>query len=42
MARPLLAPTDVADVINGIEDRGVLGEADAVLSGYRATPPSAR
>jgi pyridoxine kinase len=35
---PLLAPTDVADVINGIEDRGVLGEADAVLSGYQGDP----
>ncbi|MFC6286024.1 pyridoxal kinase PdxY [Nocardioides sp. GCM10027113] len=35
---PLLAPTDVADVINGIEDRGVLGQADAVLSGYQGDP----
>jgi pyridoxine kinase len=35
---PLLAPTDVADVINGIDDRGVLGEADAVLSGYQGDP----
>jgi pyridoxine kinase len=35
---PLLAPTDVADVISGIEDRGVLGEADAVLSGYQGDP----
>jgi pyridoxine kinase len=35
---PLLAPTDVADVIDGIEDRGVLGEADAVLSGYQGDP----
>jgi pyridoxine kinase len=32
---PLLAPSDVADVITGIEDRGVLGEVDAVLSGYQ-------
>jgi pyridoxine kinase len=32
---PLLAPTDVAEVIAGIDDRGVLGEADAVLSGYQ-------
>ena len=35
---PLLAPTDVADVIDGIDDRGVLGEADAVLSGYQGDP----
>ncbi|HTW15409.1 MAG TPA: pyridoxal kinase PdxY [Nocardioides sp.] len=35
---PLLAPTDVADVIAGIEDRGVLGQADAVLSGYQGDP----
>ena len=32
---PLLAPTDVAEVIAGIEDRGVLGTCDAVLSGYQ-------
>ena len=35
---PLLAPADVADVIAGIDDRGVLGEADAVLSGYQGDP----
>jgi pyridoxine kinase len=35
---PLLAPGDVADVIAGIDDRGVLGEADAVLSGYQGDP----
>ena len=35
---PLLAPADVADVIAGIEDRGVLGTADAVLSGYQGDP----
>jgi pyridoxine kinase len=35
---PLLAPSDVADVIAGIADRGVLGEADAVLSGYQGDP----
>jgi pyridoxine kinase len=35
---PLLAASDVADVIAGIEDRGVLGEADAVLSGYQGDP----
>ena len=32
---PLLTPADVADVIAGIGDRGVLGQADAVLSGYQ-------
>ncbi len=35
---PLLAASDVADVISGIEERGVLGEADAVLSGYQGDP----
>ncbi len=35
---PLLAPDDVRDVITGIEERGVLGEADAVLSGYQGDP----
>jgi pyridoxine kinase len=35
---PLLAPEDVADVIAGIGDRGVLGTADAVLSGYQGDP----
>ncbi|GAB2585453.1 pyridoxal kinase PdxY [Paractinoplanes abujensis] len=35
---PLLAPTDVAEVIAGIDDRGVLGTADAVLSGYQGDP----
>jgi len=35
---PLLSPTDVADVIAGIGDRGVLGDADAVLSGYQGDP----
>ncbi len=32
---PLLAPDDVAAVIAGIAERGVLGECDAVLSGYQ-------
>jgi pyridoxine kinase len=35
---PLLAPEDVREVIAGIEDRGVLGETDAVLSGYQGDP----
>ena len=32
---PLLAPADVADVITGIAERGVLPTCDAVLSGYQ-------
>ena len=35
---PLLAPSDVAEVITGIEDRGVLATCDAVLSGYQGSP----
>ena len=31
---PLLAPSDVADVIKGIDERGALAHCDAVLSGY--------
>src|SRR3712207_3883748 len=32
---PLLPAADVAEVIRGIEERGVLGRCDAVLSGYQ-------
>jgi pyridoxine kinase len=32
---PLIAPDDVRDVITGIEERGVFGTIDAVLSGYQ-------
>jgi pyridoxine kinase len=32
---PLLSAADVAEVIGGIEDRGVLGQCEAVLSGYQ-------
>jgi pyridoxine kinase len=32
---PLLAPSDVADVIRGVAERGVLPSCDAVLSGYQ-------
>ncbi|KRC51466.1 MULTISPECIES: pyridoxal kinase PdxY [unclassified Nocardioides] len=35
---PLLAPADVASVIEGIEERGVLPTCDAVLSGYQGDP----
>jgi pyridoxine kinase len=32
---PLIAPDDVRSVVTGIEERGVLGSCDAVLSGYQ-------
>jgi pyridoxine kinase len=32
---PLLSASDLSDVVRGIDERGVLGEADAVLSGYQ-------
>ncbi len=35
---PLFAAADVADVIRGISERGVLGQVDAVLSGYQGDP----
>lgn len=35
---PLLDPADVRAVIAGIDDLGVLGEVDAVLSGYQGDP----
>jgi pyridoxine kinase len=35
---PLLAPDDVRAVVTGIEERGVLGSCDAVLSGYLGGP----
>ncbi len=35
---PLLDPADVREVIAGIDDRGALGDADAVLSGYQGDP----
>lgn len=34
---PLIAPADVAEVIAGIEDRGVFGGIDVVLSGYQGS-----
>ncbi|MBN9177217.1 MAG: pyridoxal kinase PdxY [Microbacterium sp.] len=34
---PLISPDDVRDVITGIEERGVLGEIDVVLSGYQGS-----
>src|SRR3954454_545050 len=35
---PLLDPADVREVVAGIAERGVLGECDAVLSGYQGDP----
>jgi pyridoxine kinase len=35
---PLLPPSDVADVVAGIAERGVLPSCDAVLSGYQGDP----
>jgi pyridoxine kinase len=35
---PLLAATDVAEVVRGIEERGVLDRVGAVLSGYQGDP----
>lgn len=32
---PLLAASDISEVVQGIDERGVLGRADAVLSGYQ-------
>ncbi|WP_454112457.1 pyridoxal kinase PdxY [Microbacterium aurum] len=34
---PLISPADVRDVITGIEERGVFGEIDVVLSGYQGS-----
>ena len=32
---PLISPSDVSDVITGIEERGVFPAIDVVLSGYQ-------
>jgi pyridoxine kinase len=32
---PLMSAADLSDVVRGIDERGVLGEVDAVLSGYQ-------
>ena len=34
---PVMAPSDVADVITGVEERGGFDELDAVLSGYQGS-----
>jgi len=36
---PLVAPGDVAEVLLGVEERGVFPEVDAVLSGYLGAEP---
>ncbi|MBA8794991.1 pyridoxine kinase [Friedmanniella endophytica] len=35
---PMLGADDVLDVVTGIDERGVLGRCDAVLSGYQGAP----
>ena len=35
---PLLEASQVADVVTGIDERGVLGQADALLVGYQGSP----
>ena len=35
---PLLRPEDVADVVEGIDELGVLPQVDAVLTGYQGAP----
>ncbi len=36
---PLVAPGDVAEVLLGVEERGIFPEVDAVLSGYLGAEP---
>lgn len=38
----VMSPEQVADVVQGIDDRGVLAEIDAVLSGYQGAPQMGR
>lgn len=35
---PLIAAEDVAEVVRGIDDRQVLGQAEALLAGYQGSP----
>ncbi|WP_454226320.1 pyridoxal kinase [Propioniciclava flava] len=35
---PLLAPSDVADVVQGIDELGVLPQVDFFLTGYQGAP----
>lgn len=34
---PVMEPSDVAEVITGVEERGAFGDLDAVLSGYQGS-----
>ncbi|MFV0429051.1 MAG: pyridoxal kinase PdxY [Arachnia sp.] len=35
---PLIPAHDVADVVTGVDERGVLGRVDALLAGYQGSP----
>lgn len=35
---PLIPASDVWEVVQGVDDRGVLGDVDALLCGYLGTP----
>ena len=39
---PLIESSDVWEVVQGIDDRGVLGAVDALLCGYQGTPEVGR
>ncbi|GAA2183907.1 pyridoxal kinase PdxY [Brooklawnia cerclae] len=39
---PVVPPADVAEVVRGVDDRGVLSQIDAVLSGYQGAPDMGR
>lgn len=39
---PVFSADDVADVLRGVEERGVFGEVDVVLSGYQGGPEIAQ
>lgn len=39
---PVIAPDQVAEVVRGIDERGVLERVDAVLSGYQGAPDMGR
>lgn len=39
---PVLEPEQVGEVVHGVDDRGVLAQVDAVLSGYQGAPQMGR
>lgn len=39
---PLIPADDVSEVVRGIDERGVLGQVDALLCGYQGTPEVGR